>query len=107
MIGGMTDVVAVQRYRREPRIRPQKLRARDRRSSERAVRRDLAVIGVGNLLGKLRPEFELLDRKLVQVNIRDAEAGQLRSQVPGLEAPVFPECLLDAQVPLLRVPAAV
>ncbi len=107
MIGRVSGVVPIQRHRRKARIRPQQLAACDGRGPQRRVRRNLPEKRIRHLLRQLRTERQLLDRQLIEVHVRHAQARQLGPQIAGFDAPVRCERLLQSDVPLLRVSAAV
>src|SRR6185295_14290993 len=58
-------------------------------------------------LRELRPERELLQRELFEVDIGNAQSSQLGAEIDGFKAPILTERFLQRQIPLLRVAASV
>src|SRR5262245_10352407 len=107
MVRRVADVVPVKSYGGEARVIAEKLGPRDGGRRQRRTGWNLAVVGMGYLLRELRTQAQLVNRKLIQVDVGHSQPCQLRTQIACLQTPVLSERFLKAHVPLLGVAAAV
>ena len=103
MIDGRAYVVAVEADRRVLRIRLEQLGPRDGRVAERGRTWDRAEVRIGHAFCQRGAQRELIDGQLVQVRVRKADEGDLRTHVRQLERDVRAELALHGGVPLLDV----